>query len=61
MNPLPGQPTISPAAFSRCWQLTPAERRQLTAALKRDGHTARNGWPLETAARALDALRQQHS
>jgi hypothetical protein len=60
MHPLPGQPTISPAAFARCWGLTPAERRQLTAALKRDGHVTRNGWSLEQAARALDALRQQN-
>jgi hypothetical protein len=59
MDALPGIPTISPAAFARCWALTPAERRQLSAALKRDGHSTRNGWALEQAARALDAIRQQ--
>ena len=57
MQPLPGQPTINPAAFVRCWGLTPIERRKLTAALKRDGHTARTGWPLEQAARVLDQIR----
>lgn len=59
MIPLPGQPTISPAAFARCWALTPAERRKLAAALKRDGHASRNGWALEHAARALDEIRGQ--
>jgi hypothetical protein len=59
MHPLPGQPTISAAAFARCWGLTPAERRKLATALKRDGHTTRDGWPLEQAARALDTIRQQ--
>lgn len=59
MDNLPGIPTISPAAFARCWGLTPTERRKLAAALKRDGNTTRNGWPLEQAARQLDAIRQQ--
>ena len=61
MIPLPGQPTISPSAFARCWKLSAAERRQVAQHLRADGVRLTRGanWPLEMAARALDAIRDQ--
>jgi hypothetical protein len=61
MIPLPGQPTITPAAFARCWKLSPAERRHVAHHLRADGVKLTRGanWPLEQAARALDQIRGQ--